>query len=75
MLEIGRQTRRTIYDINVTKTAPLVSAEGRFGVAERLGPHGETISPLRPKRLSSIRRLRGEAAIVAAQANSAFNSW
>ena len=40
VLEIGRQTRRVIYDIDVTKAAPLVVPDRRLGVAERVGPSG-----------------------------------
>ena len=40
VIEIGRQTRRAIYDINVTKPAPLVIPERRLGVSERVGPTG-----------------------------------
>jgi len=62
VLEIGRQTRRTIYDINVTKTAPLVPAERRLGVSERLGPHGETVLPLNADSMRlAFARLRGMA--------------
>ena len=40
VIEIGRQTRRVIYDIDVTKPAPLVEPDHRLGVAERVGPTG-----------------------------------
>ncbi len=40
IIEIGRQSRRAIYDINVTKPAPLVVPERRLGVSERIGPTG-----------------------------------
>ncbi|MFQ5704476.1 MAG: hydantoinase/oxoprolinase family protein [Gemmatimonadales bacterium] len=46
VLEIGRQTRKEIYDINVTKAPPLVPAELRWGVKQRTGPHGEILQPL-----------------------------
>ncbi len=46
VLEIGRQTRSEIYDLNVGKAAPLVPAERRIGVPERLGPHGEVLKAL-----------------------------
>jgi len=46
VLEIGRQTRSEIYDLNVGKAAPLVPAERRIGVPERVGPHGDVLQPL-----------------------------
>jgi N-methylhydantoinase A len=54
VLEIGRQTRRAIYDIDVTKTAPLVPAADRIGIGERIGPHGEVIRPLDEDSLRSV---------------------
>lgn len=46
VLEIGRQTRSAIYDLDVRKAPPLVPADRRIGVKERIGPHGEVIRPL-----------------------------
>ncbi len=46
VLEIGRQTRREIYNLNVSKAAPLVPAERRLGVEERVGPDGEVLLSL-----------------------------
>lgn len=46
VLEIGRQARRAIYDLNVTKPPPLVPADRRLGVRERLDHAGQVIEPL-----------------------------
>ena len=46
VLEIGRQTRPAIYDLSVTRPAPLVERQARFGVRERLGTKGEVVVPL-----------------------------
>ena len=46
VLEIGRQTRSDIYDLNVEKAAPLVPAERRLGVRERVDPQGRVLEPL-----------------------------
>jgi N-methylhydantoinase A len=46
VIEIGRQTRSAIYDLNVEKAPPLVPAERRLGARERIGPHGEVVQPL-----------------------------
>ncbi|MFQ5745052.1 MAG: hydantoinase/oxoprolinase family protein [Acidobacteriota bacterium] len=53
VLEIGRQTRRAIYDLNVGKAPPLVPAELRFGIQERTGPRGEIIHELTEKEARS----------------------
>ena len=54
VLEIGRQTRRAIYDINVTRTEPLVPASDRLGIAERVGPKGEVIEALSQAAIDEI---------------------
>ena len=40
VLEIGRQDRPALYDIDAEKPAPLVPRERRYGVAERTTPEG-----------------------------------
>ncbi len=54
VLEIGRQTRRAIYDLNVGKAPPLVPAERRLGVHERVGPSGEVLEELRDDELEAL---------------------
>src|SRR6266705_2467034 len=46
VIEIGRQARPDLYNLMVTRSAPLVASELRFGVSERTGPAGETITRL-----------------------------
>jgi len=46
VLEIGRQTRSDIYDLNVEKAVPLVPTERRLGVLERVDPQGLVLEPL-----------------------------
>ncbi len=46
VLEIGRQTRPKLYDIRVQKTPPLVPAEQRVEVIERLNERGEVLVSL-----------------------------
>jgi len=48
VLEIGRQARPRLYDFFVERPSPLVPAERRFGLRERVGAHGEVL--LRPAR-------------------------
>ena len=46
VIEIGRQARPDLYNLMVTRPAPLVPRELRFGVAERVGPDGSIVTPL-----------------------------
>src|SRR4051812_14162221 len=46
LLEIARQVRPTLYDTRFEKPRPLVSRDRAVGVRERLGPHGEVLTPL-----------------------------
>ena len=54
LLEIGRQNRPRLYDLNVHREPPLVPQPFRWGVRERTAASGEIL--LRP-RLADIRRL------------------
>ncbi len=40
VLEIGRQSRASLYDLTVHRPAPLVPRDLRFTVRERMGPEG-----------------------------------
>ena len=46
ILELQRQSRRSIYDIHYRKPAPVVARRDTFEIPERMGPHGEVISAL-----------------------------
>jgi N-methylhydantoinase A len=46
VIEIGRQARPELYNLNAIKPAPLVSSESRFGVDERVAASGEVLKPL-----------------------------
>ena len=46
VIEIGRQARPDLYNLMVTRSAPLVPRELRAGVIERTGPAGEVVTPL-----------------------------
>jgi N-methylhydantoinase A len=45
-LEIGRERKFELYDLNIAKTEPLVPRHLRLEVAERLGPDGSVRAPL-----------------------------
>src|SRR5262249_16496445 len=46
VIGMGRQARPQIYNLLVTRPAPLVRRDLRFGIAERTGPDGTVIKPL-----------------------------
>jgi N-methylhydantoinase A len=46
VIEIGRQARPDLYNLMVTRPAPLVPRDLRLGVIERTGPAGEVVTPL-----------------------------
>jgi N-methylhydantoinase A len=46
VLEIARQTRPELYALEPHKAPPLVAAEDRVGVEERVDVHGATLQPL-----------------------------
>ena len=46
VIEIGRQARPDLYNLMVTRPAPLVPRELRLGVSERIGPDGEVVTPI-----------------------------
>src|SRR5712692_1732368 len=46
VIEIGRQARPDLYNLMVTRPAPLVPRELRVGARERGGPAGEIITAL-----------------------------
>jgi N-methylhydantoinase A len=46
VLEIGRQTRPDLYALHPTRPAPLVPAEWRFELPERLDNKGTVLAPL-----------------------------
>ncbi len=41
VLEIGRQDRPRLYDLEVERPRPLIAAGRRLGIAERIGPEGQ----------------------------------
>jgi N-methylhydantoinase A len=57
VIEIGRQARPDLYNLNVVRQPPLVPRELRFGVRERIGHDGSVITVLDPRQL---RRLKSQ---------------
>lgn len=59
VIEIGRQARPELYNLNAIKPPPLVGADLRYGVAERVAASGEVIEPLSDDELAGlVRRVR-----------------
>ena len=54
VVEIGRQARPRIYDLDVEKAPPLVPRELRIGVEERVGPDGGVIQAIDEEQLSEL---------------------
>ncbi len=54
LLEIGRQDRPSLYDLEVTRPRPLVEREDRHGIAGRLDASGTAIEPLDPDELDAL---------------------
>ncbi|HEY3104577.1 MAG TPA: hydantoinase/oxoprolinase family protein [Pyrinomonadaceae bacterium] len=54
VIEIGRQARPELYNLNAVKPPPLVSSELRFGVNERVAADGEALKPLTEDALKSL---------------------
>ena len=54
LIEIGRQARPRLYDLNVQREPPLVPRAMRWGVKERVGARGEVLTRL---DLMELRRL------------------
>jgi N-methylhydantoinase A len=54
MLEIARQIRPSLYDLQFEKPAPLVPRQLCFEVPERLDAKGEVVTPLDEKALANV---------------------
>ncbi len=54
VLEIGRQTRPSLYDFFVERPAPLVPAERRFGISERTLHTGDIQTEIEPTDLNAL---------------------
>ena len=62
-IEIGRQARPQLYDFFFDRIEPLVSADLRFGVEERIGSTGEVVERLRLGDVKALaQQIRGRKA-------------
>ncbi|HEX6189523.1 MAG TPA: hydantoinase/oxoprolinase family protein [Pyrinomonadaceae bacterium] len=59
VVEIGRQARPELYNLNAIKQPPLVAGVLRYGVSERVAASGEVIAPLTADEVAGLlRRVR-----------------
>ncbi len=63
VLEIGRQARPHLYDLQVQKVQPLVPRERRVEVIERLNERGEVLIPLDETSLEEALRILSRAGV------------
>jgi N-methylhydantoinase A len=68
VIEIGRQARPRLYDLDAVKPPPLVPRELRFGVRERVTASGEILEPLEDDEIESLiaklKRAKPESIVV-----------
>lgn len=65
VLEIGRQTRPSLYDYSVANPPPLVPRALRIEVMERIDAAGEELAPLDEEAVAAAARRLGEAGVKA----------
>ncbi|MFN2578873.1 MAG: hydantoinase/oxoprolinase family protein [Pyrinomonadaceae bacterium] len=54
VIEIGRQARPELYNLNAVKPPPIVPSDLRFGVQERVTATGEVLEPLNETDISEL---------------------
>src|SRR5258707_2318784 len=68
VLEIGRQARAKLYDLQFQKAPPLVPRKRRFGARERIAAGGSTLRKLSPADIrwlvQKVRRARPDAVAI-----------
>jgi N-methylhydantoinase A len=61
LIEIGRQIRPKVFDLQADYPAPLVPRELRFEAAERITADGSTVRALNPQALDTLVKQIGQA--------------
>jgi N-methylhydantoinase A len=54
ILQIGRQNRPALYDLFIDPPAPLVAADRRFELDERISAAGEVLCPLDDRQINNL---------------------
>ena len=65
VLDIGREVRYDLYDLDLELPEPLVPANLRFEVKERLAASGRVIKPLEPATLDALAKAVDDAKVEA----------
>ena len=63
VLEIGRQNRADLYDLNMERPAPLSPAHLRYGLPERIDYTGAILEDLRPESVDALLSLLEQDAV------------
>ena len=63
VLEIGRQSRSELYNLDVDRAAPLAPWELRFGLPERVDHNGAIVEDLLPEAIQTLAHLLEEAGV------------
>ena len=64
LLEIGRQVRPKVYDLQIDAPPPLIPRQQRFEVNERIGPDGVVIKALTEAEIATVVEAIGNAGAV-----------
>ena len=73
VLEIGRQNRRDIYDLNMDRPPALVPAALRFGLGERVDHTGAVLTSPSQEELSALAKAVQEAEVEAVAVSLLFS--
>ncbi len=65
VLEIGREWRYDLFDLQLEMPPPLVSRQNRFELAERMAPNGDVITPLDDEAVVILAREMADSDIAA----------
>ena len=63
VLEIGRQNRADIYDLDLERPPPLAPADLRYGLPERIDYTGAILDDLRPESVDALLALLAQDAV------------
>ncbi len=63
VLDIGRQSRAELYNLNLERPPALAPWELRFGLPERVEPNGNILEDLSPEALTALMSLIAEAGV------------
>ncbi len=73
VIQIGRQARTRLYDLEYQPPDPLVPPELRFGIAERIAADGTVVTPLTDKAVADIVRRVTESGVDAVAVSLLFS--